>query len=219
MGTYCTRSDVLAILSQDSEARLTTDAKRAVILPVQGDGLSTVFSTPFVGATTITATVAGVPTGLTLLPNAGPDGVDQIAFAVPPDVGAVIAVKGDTNAIDTSIVDRAIADACDEIDSYIPMNLTPIQVANVVRLIRPKAVFLVKWRLRRRRDQQEWDPIMKEYAQTYAWLMAFMQGKISLPIDAPLAQPNAPGVSYGGETGSTGEPALFDPPYSSGRIF
>jgi phage gp36-like protein len=210
--SYCTRSDVLAILSQDSEARLTTDPKRAVPLAVKGDGLADTFDTPFMGATTINATVAGIETNCTLLSNAGTDGVDQIQFATPPDIGAVIAVKGDINAVDTSIVDKAIADASDEIDSYIPQTLTPLTDAAIVRLIRPKAVFLVKWRLRRRRDQQEWDPIMVEYRQVYAWLMAFLKGDISLPLQAPDALPDTSGAAFGAET-----EGLFGPPYSTYR--
>ena len=223
--SYCTRSDVLAILSQDSEARLTTDPTRAVILPLKGDGLATIFDSPFYGATTITATVAGVATAITLLPNAGAQGVDQIQFATAPVSGAVIAVKGDQKAIDTSIVDRAIADASDEIDSYArpAMSLAglgwPIADAGVLAMIRPKVVFLVKWRLRRRRDQQEWDPMMAEYRQAYVWLAALMKGDIGFPvgqIESPSTTDNPTGASFGEENET-----LFSPPYSglAGRDF
>ncbi len=211
---YCSRADVLAILSQDSEARLTTDPKRAVQLAAKGDGATKTFDTPFIGATLITVYVSGVETPAVLSRATGTAGVDQVVIDPAPADQSILTAKADQNAVDTSIIDAAIADAADEIDSYMPQNVSPLVLPDLIRRVRPKAVFLVKWRLRRRRDQQEWDPIMVEYAQVYKWLTALATGTIGLP-DVPQVDPDTKGIAFGSED------TVFGPPYSAynGRTF
>lgn len=210
--SYCTRSDVLAILSQDAESRLTTDPGDAVYVGT-GDGWTKTFATPFTRSTTITTYVGGVLTASTITPGATALGVvDSVTFATAPACDAIVTAKADYAAINTAIVDAAIANAADEMDAYLSRYGTPVP-ASLVRIMRPKAIFLVKWRLRRRRDQQEWEPMMQEYKQTYAYLMAVARGEIALPVGAAEATQVADTAAYGGET------AVFDPPYSSGRTY
>src|ERR1035437_7341844 len=98
--SYCTRSDVLAILSQYSEARLTTDPNRAVqlsmqdgngnVVQVKGDGHTVAFDTPFIGGSIIKAFVNGDETPAALNSGAGTGGGYQITFSSAPADRAVL---------------------------------------------------------------------------------------------------------------------------------
>jgi hypothetical protein len=212
---YCTVDDVLALVSLDAQARMATDPQVAVPLAARGDGLVTVFDTPFRYATAITTTVAGVTTANTLSPGTGTDSVDQVVFADPPASGALIMAKADLNAVNVSVIGQCITLASNKVKGCLARYGTEDLPAEVLAVLQPKAVFFTRWYLRMRRSMSEEDPIRMEYKSENDWIMAVATGKISLPSTAPIA--TAPSFS---PKPIVDTPSVFDPPgYTTKDLF
>lgn len=191
MGTpYCTVADVLAIVSADALARLATDPQVAVPFSAKGDGTTVTFETPFAYSTAITTFVAGVATANTLIPGAAPDGNDQVTFSPAPALGALITGFANIGAVNTQVVQQAIANASDDITGYLA-RYGPLPQA-ALDVVRPRAVFLVRWKIRQRRSMEEWDPIRDDFKRLQSWLEKVAMGKIALPATTPIATAPAP---------------------------
>ena len=215
---YCTRNDVLAVLSQDQEARLTNDPTDQVYVAT-ADGWQTKFDLPFARTTTLKPYLNNVlqTTGWTLLPYGGSDpAVDAIQFTVAPLVGVVLTASADQRAVYMTVVDQAIKDASDEMDSYLVRYQTPVTSAAILRLIRPKVVTLAKYRMRGRRDLGQSPAALKEQDRLYDWLTRVATGKIALVVAEQTGVSNPvmgdSGALYGGED------STFDAPYSGTTI-
>lgn len=207
---YCSVDDVLALVSLDAQARLATDPQIAVPLAVKGDGSALTFDTPFRYSTTITATVAGVPTAVTLSPGTGTDGVDQIIFGAPPALGALIMAKADLNAVNVSVILQCIRLATNKVKGSLARYGTENLPADVLAVVNTPTVFYSRWFLRIRRNMSEYDPIIEEYKSNERWLLSLAQGKIAFPASAPIATAAPPSPSA-----TIAEPSVFDAPGST----
>lgn len=204
---YCTVADVLALVSLDAQARLATDPGVPALV-ARADGFSSVYDTPFYGATTITALVASVPTTVTLIPGGAADGNDQIQFASPPALDAIITAKADLNAVNTVVVQQCITLATNKIKGSLARYDAENPGAAMLAVVQPIAVFFTRWFLRIRRTMNEWDPILEEYRANNAWLMAVAKGQIALPSTTPIVTAPAPSPSQV----LSEQPPVFDPP-------
>lgn len=210
---YCSVPDVLALVSLDAQARLATDPGVAVPLAEKGDGVKTAFDTPFAYATTIATVVAGVATANTLSPGTGADGiVDQVVFAAPPALGALLTAQADLKAVNISVIRQCIGLATDKIKGSLARYGTENLPADVLAVVHAPAVFYARWFLRSRRNMSEYDPIIEEFKSNERWLLNLATGKIPLPASAPIATaapPSPPAVR-------AVEPPVFDEPGSRG---
>ena len=169
MGTlYCSPADVLASISVDAQARLATDPAVAVPFALKGDGTAQTFDSPFAYSTSITTLVAGVPTANTLVSAAGANGADQVTFASPPALGAVITGQANLGAVNLDNLLAVIKDASDDMAGYFSRYGT--LTADGLAIVRPRAVFMVRWKLRQRRSMEEWDPIRDDFKRLQSWL-------------------------------------------------
>lgn len=207
---YCTVDEVLALVSLDAQARMATDPQIAVPLAEKGDGVKDTFDTPFRYSTTITTTVGGVATSNTLSPGTGADSVDQVVFAAPPALGALIMAKADLNALNLDVLRLCIKLASNKIKGALARYGTESLPADVLAVLQPKAVFFTRWYLRMRRSMSEEDPIRMEYKSENDWLMAVATGKIALPASAPIAT----AASFTPKP-IVDTPSVFDAPYST----
>lgn len=215
-GDYCTIDDVLVLLAQDAQARLTTEPGRPWLLGVALPADSGIWATPFIGSSSLAGYFNGVlQTGTSLSVGSGPNGTDQIVFSVPPAAGVGVTVVADNAAINSAIVGAAITKASREIDQYIAGRYTT-PVTDVVTLSQLKGVAIegVRWVLRARRNMEEWSPIVEDRKQTRAWLMAVAQGKIPLAASAAEATPTVPAApAFSGS-----ESSVFDPPFAGPNL-
>lgn len=208
---YCTLADVLALVSLDAQARLATDPDTYIAVGA-GDGLALTFDTPFINSSALSATVNGVAAGTTMSVGTGPDGTDQVVFAVAPALGAVVKVKADARAINSAIVQQCIVLATNKIKGHLARYVPENPSAAVLAVLQPKAVFFTRWYLRMRRSMEEWDPIRDEYKSETAWLVAVAKGDISLPADSTLATSATPTPPPDIKVDT---PDVFGPPGSS----
>lgn len=205
--TFCTLADVVALVSYDAQARLATDPALAVPLAVKGDGVADTFDTPFMLATTIVTNVAGVVTANTLSPGTGTGGRDQVVFAAPPALGALITAQADLKAVNVDVVQQCIVLGANKIKgSLARYNLAGLDAA-VIEVLQPLNVFFARWFLRCRRQMNEYDPIITEYKSQDAWLMGVATGKIALPSTAKIATAAPPNPSN-----IYTEAQVFEPP-------
>lgn len=211
-GDYCTIDDVLLFVSPNSQARLTTEPGRPWRIGVGPSHPVTTWDTPYIGATTLTGYFNGaLQANTTLLVGTGAGGTDQITFACPPLPGVVVTVVADSEAINSVIVDRAITAASREIDRYISGRYkTPVTNATLLAQLRDVATEGVKWILRRRRDLEEWNPIVEQRKAILRWLEMVAKGQIPLVAtaeEATVTLPETPAYSQS-------EESVFDPPLS-----
>jgi hypothetical protein len=208
---YCTLADVLALVSLDQQARLATD--QGVVPIGVGDGLVQTFETPFTGATSVKTYVAGVETPNTLSPGTGPDGVDQVVFAEPPDAKALVSGQANLGAVNVAVIKQCISMASNEIKRYLARYGTESLPPDVLEILESPAIFYTRWFLRERRGMNEYAPIIEQKKSVDAWLMGVATGRISLAADAPIAQAEPPSPSP-----VIAEPSVFEPPYSSTSV-
>lgn len=194
------RSDLLRALSLDSQARLTTDPNRPVRLGA-GDGVKTTWDTPFSEATALKGYVDGtlVP-GTTLKVATGTDGVDQIQFPSAPALGKVVAVSADGLAVNTVVLDEAISQAEQIVQSAVQSaGYTWPVTGDALKVVEPLIVGLVKWLLRDRRDLEERSD-MPEWIRMQ--LTRIATGEWKLPPGTPVVVDtsiSADSLSYGSE--------------------
>lgn len=185
MAVYATRADLLAALSQDSQAKLSTDTSRRWTVG-SGDGVETTFTTPFLEATSLKVYVDGaLVTDLapTLSRGTGTDKRDQVVFATAPAGGAVIAVSADGSAINLDVLDSVLASVSAQIDGYLHAVL-PVTDAALLESLRGKAVILARVRLRGRRNLDVVDPVELEWKAAIRWLEMVAEGKIPVSSGA-----------------------------------
>lgn len=202
---YFSRSDLLAAISQDSQAKLSTDPSR--VWPIgTGDAAEKTFTTPFLETTTLKVYVAGaeVTAGWTLSRGTGTDDRDQVVFGTAPADGAVVAVSADAKAINAEVLDAVAAAVSADMDGYLHAYL-PISDAALRATLKYKGILLAKMRLRGRRNVDVVDAFELEWKAAMDWFKSVAKGDIVLNLSA-----NDPELEAEGLFGS--EPAVFGPP-------
>lgn len=184
MSAYATQQDILEAVAQDSQARLSNDPLSKWQVGI-GDGVVTVYTTPFLGATTVTGYVDGVTATLTLQKGTGPNGVDQVTFAVAPAAGKAVTVAADKDAINATVISKALAEASGTIDRYLSRYAKPITDAQALSELRGVCIVIAKYRLRGRRDLAAADPLKDSYREALKWLELVGMGKLQLPVSVP----------------------------------
>ena len=211
---YCTPADVLALASLNAQARLTADPEDQRDVAV-ADGITHLFDTPFRRATLLkifhggilAATLApgGTDSGVTFVVGEGADGTDQVRYAAPPIYQTIITATADDLAVDVGVIRLAIQNATSFINRKIPADIA-------VRLqpgqLRDAALTLVKWNLRRRRDMNEFDPMILEWKEVSSWLDRV--GNFDTAIGEPVSTANR--IRY------SGEKPVFGPPSPSASL-
>ena len=98
-------------------------------------------------------------------------------------------------AVDDDVVERAIADACSHIDSYIQVKYT-VPIVPTPPVLRKRAVILSLYFLQLYRDSVT-ESIQKAFDEVNKWLTLVAAGKVELGIDPkPAESSGAPGVWY-----------------------
>lgn len=203
---YATRADLLAALSQDSQAKLTTDTTRRFVVG-SGDGLETTFTTPFVEVTSIKGFVDGTQVTTpapTLSRGTGTDGRDEIVFSAAPASGTAVSVTVDAGAINAYVLDAVLTSVSGTISKHLS-GVDPAIVSEHAESLRAMAVLFAQKRLRGRRNLDVVDPIEAECRENERWLLAVAKGDIVLHLGAADPEIEAEGLS-----GS--EPPVFGPP-------
>jgi phage gp36-like protein len=192
MAVYATRADLLAALSYDSQAKLSTDPSRRHVVGT-GDAVETTFDTPFVEITTYKVYVDGtlLTTSIpTLLRGTGTDGRDQIVFGSAPSAGKIVAVSADSAAINCDVLDAVLASVSSVIDGYLGAALLPITNADLLATLKGKAVLLAQMRLRSRRSLDVIDPLELEWKAAVKWLESVGKGEIPIVSSTVEADPD-----------------------------
>lgn len=206
MARYFSRADLLAAISQDSQAKLSTDPSR--VWPIgTGDGVNATFDTPFLEATTLRVLVDGVEAtspAPTLSRGTGAEGRDQVIFGTAPADGAVVAVSADAKAINADVLDAVATAVSSDMDGYLHAYL-PISDAALLATLKYKGVLLAKMRLRGRRNVDVVDAFELEWKAAVRWFEDVAKGAIVLNLSAQDPELEAEGL-FGSE------PALFGPP-------
>jgi phage gp36-like protein len=214
-GDYCTIADVLLSVSPDSQARLSTEAGRPVVLGVATSTPQTTWPTPFIGATKLDGYFNGtLQAGTTISVGTGPGGTDQIIFATAPSAGVGVTASADALAINSAVVALAITAASGEIDQYIGGRYqTPVTDPLTLRQLWGVTIKGVRWLLRQRRSMEEWSPIAEDRKAVVRWLELVAKGQIPLAASATEAAPAVPATpAFSGS-----ERSVFDPPFTGGE--
>lgn len=112
---------------------------------------------------------------------------------------------GRTGEIDTDVVDRALADADEEVDGYLGGRY-PVPLDPVPGIIRKTSVDIAIWNLWSRRRAEVPEARKTRYENAIRFLGKVAEGKISLGSEDPDGNPpSASGI------GSTGEDQVFTP--------
>jgi phage gp36-like protein len=110
-----------------------------------------------------------------------------------------------SGAVDTSVVDRAIADAGEEIDGYVGSRY-PVPLAPVPGIIRKYAVDVAIYNLYSRRPMGAPEHRKARYDAAIKFLMAVGRGDLSLGVNDPGGNPPE---AKGPEMASTNPPKIF----------
>ncbi|MFA6031117.1 MAG: phage protein Gp36 family protein [Elusimicrobiota bacterium] len=186
MALYTTRARLLAAISQDSQAKLSTDPSRRWVVGT-GDGTTTTFTTPFLEVTTFkvyvdgTLLTASIPT---LSRGTGTDSRDRIVFATAPTAGQVVSVSADASAINADVLDAAIVSVSGFMEGYL-YAILPVTDTALLASLDDKAIIFVKVRLRGRRNLDVVDPIEMEWKAAVRWLELVAEGKIPISQGTP----------------------------------
>lgn len=197
MAAYATRADLLAALSQDSQAKLSTDPSRRWVCGT-GDGIATTFTTPFLEITTFkvyvdgTLLTASIPT---LSRGTGADSRDRIVFATAPPAGQVVSVSADASAINVDVLDSVLASVSAMIDGYLHAIL-PVTDTALLASLKAKAILFAKVTLRGRRNLDVVDPIEMEWKAAVRWLELVAEGKIPISQGSVEAEPDGSDGDY-----------------------
>lgn len=204
--SYATRADLIAALSQDSQARLSNDPLRKWGLG-RTDGTTRTWTTPFLEATTAKVYLDGVEqtTGWSLSRATGADGEDQIVFATAPTTGKALTVTADKDAINLSVLEEVLDDVSAEMDSYL-LAFLPISDATLLASLRSKAVVLARVKLRERRNIEVPEALARSWESAMDWLKGVFSGKYPLPIELPSTSDDD--AAFGSE----------DPVFSNGGL-
>lgn len=198
MAVYASRADLLAALSQDSQAKLTTDTSRRWVVGT-GDGTDTTFDTPFVEVTSIKGYLDGTqvtsPAPI-LSRGTGTGGRDQIVFEAAPAAGKVASVSVDASAINADVLDAVLTAVSAEFDGYL-ISALPISDAALLASLKAKAIIFAKIKLRGRRNLDVVDPVEMEYRAAVRWLEAVAEGKIPLPSPSTSVSSEEGAYVYG----------------------
>ena len=97
-----------------------------------------------------------------------------------------------TGVVDDTKVDRAIADAGEEIDGHLGMRLS-LPVAQVPPLVRKWAVDIAIYNLCSRREAEVPEARIKRHEAARADLRRFAEGKLSLGVNDPDEPPSDAG--------------------------
>lgn len=207
MAVYATRADLLAALSQDSQAKLTTDTTRRFVVGT-GDGLETTFTTPFLEVTSIKGYVDGTQVtspAPTLSRGTGTDGRDEIVFSAAPALGTIVSVTVDAGAINADVLDAVLVAVSAEFDGYL-ISALPISNTALLASLKAKAIVFAKIKLRGRRNLDVVDPVEMEYRAAVRWFEAVANGKIPLPSSSASASSGEGVYVYGGHTAVYSDP-------------
>lgn len=204
---YATRADLLAALSQDSQAKLTTDTTRRFVVGT-GDGVETTFTTPFLEVTSIKgyvdATQVTTPAP-TLSRGTGTDGRDEIVFSSAPAAGTTVSVTVDAGAINADVLDTVLVAVSAEFDGYL-ISALPVSDTALLASLKAKAIVFAKIKLRGRRNLDVVDPVEMEYRAAVRWLEAVAEGKILLPSPATSGTSDEGVYVYGGHAAVFSDP-------------
>lgn len=175
---YASRDEFLAVASLDSQAKLTHDPLRQVLVGT-GDGTATKFPTPFVRTTTFKGFVAGVPVtpDPTVSRGTGTGSCDEVVFAAAPTLGAAVTITADSSAANAEVLDRALQRGADTINGYLHA-LLPITDPALLDSLRAKNCTVSLFSLRGRRNLDVVDPLEMEWKAAMRWLELVAEGKI-----------------------------------------
>jgi phage gp36-like protein len=208
MPTYFSRADLLAALSHDSQAKLTTDTARRWVVGT-GDGVRTTWNTPFVEVTSIKGYLNGdvvTAPAPTLSRGTGTGERDQIILGAPPPVGTVVSVTVDAGAKNADVLDKVCASVSSFLSGYVRAN-EPISDTGLLETLKDKGLLVATVRLRGRRNLDVVDPVEMEYRAAIRWLEDVARGDIVLNLSESDSELEAEAEAL---TGS--EPAVFGPP-------
>lgn len=207
MAVYATRADLLAALSQDSQAKLTTDTTRRFVVGT-GDGAETTFTTPFLEITSIKGYVDGTQVTTpapTLSRGTGTDGHDEIVFSAAPGAGTTVSVTVDAGAINADVLDAVLVSVSGTMAKYLS-GVDPAILAEHAESLKAMAVLFAQKRLRGRRNLDVVDPIEAECREAERWLLAVAEGKIILSLPSISGSTDEGTYVYGGHTAVYSDP-------------
>lgn len=207
MADYLTRADLLAALSHDSQAKLTTDTARRWVVGV-GDGSQTTFDTPFIEVTSIKGYVDGTQMTTpapTLSRGTGAGERDQIVFSTAPAPGTTVSVTVDAGAKNADVLDAVCASVSSFLSGYVHA-YEPISDAAILAALKDKGLLVATVRFRGRRNLDVVDPIEMEYRAAVRWLEAVAEGKIPLPSPAASVSSEASVYVYGSHAAVFSDP-------------
>lgn len=101
----------------------------------------------------------------------------------------VLADRDRDGVADAGVIERAIADACETIDSYLRTRFA-VPLASPPGLIRKIARYLARYELS---DDHATDKVKDDRKQAIAWLVEIREGKLDAGISAAGAAPEAAG--------------------------
>lgn len=209
---YISRAELLEIISQDSMARLGTDATRKWTVGT-GDGVTTYFTTPFVEVATFKGYVNNVlvTPAPTISAGTGPSGEDVAIFSTPPAYGAAVAVSADPTAISLTLVQQGIDLGSSVLDGYLARYTPPITNAKALETIKAHLGPIIKFRMRARRDLPISDGLMQLYKDAIAYFTLIMKGQ-----DLPGITADTTGLTGLPASGAliTAEDPVFGPPFT-----
>ncbi len=116
-------------------------------------------------------------------------------IAAVPDGATLVAQLTGTEEPDTDTIDRALADASAEIDSYLASRY-PLPLETVPSVLRQKAVDIAVYRMMTLRPMGAIDDARERYKDAISWLKLLAEGKVSLGV--PSNEPGAEADSSGG---------------------
>lgn len=206
MAAYATRADLLAALSHDSQAKLSTDPSRREVCGT-GDGVKTTFTTPFIETTTAKVYVDGVAvtTGWTLSRGTGTDSRDEIVFSPAPAAGKVVSVSADAAAINLNVLDAVLKSVSGTMAKYLS-GVDPAILSEHAESLKAMAILFAQKRLRGRRNLDIVDPIESECREAERWLLAVAEGKILLQSPAASVSSDDGAYVFGSHTAVFSDP-------------
>lgn len=182
MGDVVVIADLTRAASWDTLARLSSDPSQPHSLGT-GNGVTTSWDTPFTRASSLKGYVDGaVVTGATLSRGTGAASVDQITFPAAPATGKPVAVTADALAVNTAVVDDAIADAEQQAGgAYSRVGRAWPPTGTALEAEQP---FIEDLALALLRERRSLDPTERD-KRAFQHFDDIAMGRLPLPADAP----------------------------------
>jgi len=187
---YASQQDLLEEISQDRQADLSNDPGRQWRVGV-GDNIVATFLTPFLESTALVGYADGVVVAGTVLVPGAPGVADSITFPAPPATGVAVSVSADTEAVNLTIIQKALDAAASVIDRMLcGRYVTPITgPAQALAVLKPICVTIAKCRLFLRRDiADRYTMLYADYKEALSWLRLVATRQLQLPIGTVVTE-------------------------------